>query len=79
MRTSRTACHKEAKRTVKPSSFLLFCPPAEKEEKDGKKVLTNEEEGGIVSKLSVTQRRDFRKSVVVRKKYLTKRMSGGKI
>ena len=47
--------------------------------KDGKKVLTNEMRGGIVSKLSVTRRRDFRKSVVIRKKYLTKRMSGGKI
>ena len=59
--------------------FFTAIGRAKKVEKDGKKVLTNSGEGDIVSKLSVTQRRGFRKSVVMRKKCLTKRMSGGKI
>ena len=50
-----------------------------KVEKDGKKGLTREGRGGIVSKLSVTRVRGFWKSVVIGKKCLTKRMSGGKI
>ena len=41
--------------------------------------MTRSGEGGIVSKLSVTRGRGFWKSVGIGKKYLTKRMSGGKI